>query len=178
MRRTLVKINGFGLVIYVTVSAVLGHVWLWALLTLAGIGLGFTAVEALLGAAVAAVGHLLGEVLHNVGHALAARAVGYPMHGVYLWFILGTSLYPRDEGEVPRSAHIRRALGGPLFSGVLTLVLAGLYALAQPSGVVGAVWLFICLDYALVFTIGALLPLRLGSFMNDGATVWAQWRGV
>lgn len=174
MRRTLITAKFLGLEIYITVSAVLGHIWLWALLTLVGMALGFSAVEALLGAAAGAILHLMGEITHNFGHALAARSTGYPMRGVHLWFVLGTSLYPREEGDVPRWAHIRRALGGPIFSGLLALSLGLLYGLAQPQGVVAAVWLFAILDYTLIFTIGALLPLRLGSFSNDGATIWAN----
>ena len=41
--------------------------------------------------------------------------------GINLWGPLSSSIYPADEPPLPRSVHIRRALGGPLASLLLTL---------------------------------------------------------
>ena len=94
------------------------------------------------------------------------------MTGIRLWWLLGFSLYPPDEGPLPAAVHIRRALGGPAASVLLTLV-AGLIAVAvRPLG--GAAWwvaLFFFLDNLLVFTLGAFLPLGF----TDGSTLLRWW---
>jgi hypothetical protein len=94
------------------------------------------------------------------------------MIGIQLWWVLSASIYPRDEGSLPAAVHIRRALGGPVASLLLT-VIAALIALAlRPLG--GVYWwvaLFFFLDNLLVLTLGAFVPLGF----TDGSTLLYWW---
>lgn len=95
------------------------------------------------------------------------------MSGVTFLGPLATSRYPANEGELPAKIHIRRALGGPVASAILT-ILTGLLLLAQP-GAAGGVgyWLTLLtfLGNLLVFTLGAFLPLGF----TDGSTLLRWW---
>jgi hypothetical protein len=116
--------------------------------------------------------HWASDIVHQLGHARAARKAGHPMIGIQLWWVLSASIYPRDEGSLPASVHIRRALGGPVASLLLT-VIAALIALAlRPLG--GVSWwvaLFFFLDNLLVLTLGAFVPLGF----TDGSTLLYWW---
>ena len=68
---------------------------------------------ATVGGLLAAALHFIAEMWHQLGHARAAEESGYPMEGVHLWGVLGTSMYPDDEPELPAEVHVARALGGP-----------------------------------------------------------------
>jgi Zn-dependent protease len=154
-------------------SAVAGTIVLWAILAALGAALLDLPVGTAIVASLAAVAlHWGSELLHQLGHAWAARRVGYPMIGVRAWGVLSASIYPPDEPALPGRIHIRRALGGPLAS-LLVTVVAGALALAlRPLG--GAIWwlaLFFCLENLLVFTLGSLLPLGF----NDGSTLLHWW---
>jgi hypothetical protein len=163
-----------GIDLTVRFSAVVGSIGLWVVIAgaasvLVGIPLG----EAMLGALGAVFFHWASEIVHQLGHAWAARSTGYPMSGVLLWGILGTSLYPTDEPPLPGAVHIRRALGGPPASLILTL-LAGVVALVlrpldQTPGWIAA---FVFLENLLVYTLGAFVPLGF----TDGSTL-LKWRG-
>jgi hypothetical protein len=121
----------------------------------------------------AALLHWLSEAWHQTGHAWAARRSGHPMTGVVFWAVLGTSLYPADEGDLPDAVHVRRALGGPLFSLGLTIVAGGLVLALRPGGGL-ARWiaLFTAVENLLVFTLQAAVPLGF----NDGTVLWQAWR--
>jgi hypothetical protein len=163
-----------GLKVMARGSAVLGTLLLWAILSLIGVTLlELSPGAALIGGLAATLLHWLSELGHHLGHAWAARRTGYPMSGLLLIWLLAASLYPRDEGPLPGRIHIRRALGGPAASLLLSLV-AGLIALAvRPlAGVVWWVALFIFLDNFFILTLGAFLPLGF----TDGSTL-LQWRG-
>ena len=162
-----------GLEVSATVSTLVGSLFLW--LALAAVGLWLLELSpgtALLGGLVAVLFHWLSDLVHHWGHARAARGTGYPMTGVRLWLVLGTSLYPLDEPELPAAVHRRRAWGGPIASFALSLV-AGLLAFGlYPLG--GLAWwlsLFLFLDNLLFFTLGALTPLGF----TDGSTL-LTWR--
>lgn len=121
--------------------------------------------------------HYFSELWHQLGHARAAEMTGFPMKGVTLVGPIGKSVYPSNEGLLPAPTHIQRAVGGPIFSILLTLV-SGLLALATRP--LGGLPLFLAtftfLDNLLVFVIGAMLPLGF----TDGSTILAwrdQWRG-
>ena len=93
--------------------------------------------------------------------AAAALAAGIPYQG---------SL--RDEGPLPAAVHVRRALGGPLASLVLTCIAAAIALALRPLG--GVLWwlaLFFFLDNLLVLTLGAFLPLGF----TDGSTLPHWW---
>lgn len=146
---------------------------LWLVLALAGYyGLGLSGGEAALAGLACTLLHFFGELWHNFGHAVAARRTGYPMSGVLFWTALAASRYPKDEPELSARIHITRALGGPLSSGLLALVLGLLVPVfsglpAAPR--MAAVFFFI--DNLLVLTIGALIPLGF----NDGGTLVRWW---
>ena len=106
-----------GLEITARPSAIVGLALLWALLAAIGIGLlDLPTGAALAGGFVAALLHFLSEFAHQGGHAFAARRTGHPLLGMRYWWVLGTSIYPPNEGELPDSVHLRRALGGAPFS--------------------------------------------------------------
>lgn len=154
-------------------SVIVGLVTVWAITGIWALALlRIPFLEALLGGLICAVGHVLMEVIHQLGHAWAARRTGYPMKGVHLWWLLGRSIYPSNEGDLPGSVHIRRALGGPLISALLSIALAVLALLFRPWDVTpGWMLAFLFLDNLLIFTVGALLPLGF----TDGSTVLKWW---
>jgi hypothetical protein len=154
-------------------SAWIGVVALWVLFSAIGLFvLGIEWPKAIVGGLIAALLHFASDILHQLGHAWAARQTGYPMTGVRLWGVLSTSVYPRDEPPLPASVHIRRALGGPLGS-LLVSILAALllFALRDRDGVLRWLALFFFLDNLLTFTLGAFLPLGF----TDGSTLLYWW---
>ena len=156
-------------------TALLGSIVLWLALTGIAIGLlHFTAGEAVVSALIAVALHWISETLHQLGHARAARQTGFPMLGIRYWGLLSTSLYPSDEPALPAELHIQRATGGPLMSANVVIVAAVILLLLRLSRATSAVWwlgIFFLLDNLLVFTLGALLPLRFA----DGGTL-LYWR--
>jgi hypothetical protein len=94
------------------------------------------------------------------------------MSGIMYNWVLGGTLYPRDEPELPAAVHIRRALGGPIGSLLLALVM-GLIAwgLRPLGGLLYGLTLFAFWDNLLFFTLGALLPLGF----TDGSTLMKYW---
>ena len=116
--------------------------------------------------------HYLSEQWHQMGHARAAKQTGFPMKGVTYVGPLAISVYPENEGLLPAETHIQRALGGPIFSLLLTLATGLVALLFRP---IGGLPLFLAvfsfLDNLLVFTIGALLPLGF----TDGSTLLTWW---
>ena len=163
-----------GLDLWFTPHAVIGSVFLAVVFSALGhyvFGHGWG--NAIAGGIVLTVLHWFSEFWHNIGHNTMARRTGHPMTGTRMgfWFVLGDSLYPPDEPELPADVHIQRAWGGPMGSAVLT-VIAGLLTLgglAFPK----AVWVpfVFFLDNLLVFTIGAFIPLGF----NDISTI-LHWR--
>jgi len=155
-------------------SAIVGFFLLWIILSVVAIALfKIPTGEAIVGGLIAAVLHYVGEIVHNLGHARAARQTGYPMMGVLLVGVLGVSLYPSDEPELPADVHIRRALGGPTASLLLTIIAAVIALLLRPGG--GTPWLvaaFFSLENLLLFTLGAFIPMGF----TDGGTL-LKWRG-
>lgn len=126
---------------------------------------------ALIAGVLAAGIHVISEFFHHLGHAFAARRVGYPMKGVTFLWVLAASVYPSDEPELPAETHIQRALGGPMWSILLTLIAGVLFIFV--SGTQGlAYWLVFWLfwDNLLTFSLGAFLPLGF----TDGSTL-LEW---
>jgi hypothetical protein len=164
----------WGLQLSARPSAWISSLCLWLLLViLAAWLLRFSLPQALLGGLLALGLHWISELIHQFGHAWVARQTGHPMVGVQFWALLSRSLYPPDEPTLPASVHIRRALGGPVVSLLLTLVAALIIVLARPRGGSLFWWVswFFLLENLLVFTIGALIPLGF----NDGSTLLEWW---
>jgi hypothetical protein len=129
-------------------------------------------LTAVAGGILATLIHFFSELWHQIGHARAAEQAGYPMKGVTFVGPLGVSVYPKNEGILPAETHIQRALGGPVFSFLLTLGM-GMAAilLRYVGGLPFFLAVFSFLDNLLVFTIGALLPLDF----TDGGTLLTWW---
>lgn len=155
-------------------SALVGSLLLWAgAAAFARFALGHSVAVALAAGVLVVALHWLSALVHQFSHAYAAWRTGFPMCGIRLWWMLSTSLYPPDEPALPPIVHVRRAMGGPTGSAILTAV-AGLLLLAL-RGPVGELWwvlAFFFLDNLLVLTLGAFLPLGF----TDGSTLLRQWR--
>jgi hypothetical protein len=132
--------------------------------------------SALLGGVIIVVLHWFSELVHQLGHAWAARRTGYPMIGVRFGAltVFATSLYPPDEPPLPAKIHIRRALGGPIFSAWLTSIVF-IVILMTVRGI-DAVWSFVLwfffLENLFVMTLQVFIPLGF----NDGGTIWRWMR--
>lgn len=154
-------------------SAIIGFMVIWAAAFVVALtALELSSIEAMVGGLICAVIHFALEFAHQLGHAIAARATGWPMSGVHFWLVLAMSKYPSDEPELPGRVHIRRALGGPVASLLLSIplgLLAG--ALGPWDATPGWIAAFAFLDCLLFFGIGALLPLGF----TDGSTVLQWW---
>ncbi len=154
-------------------SALITSLVLWALLgTLAATLLPLSLPEAIVGSFLAMLLHWLSETLHQLGHARAARLTGHPMIGVRFWGPFGASIYPADEGTLPAAVHIRRALGGPPVSLLLSIIGLLLTLVLRPFGGL-PFWLslFFLLENFFVFTLGSFLPLGF----TDGSTLLYWW---
>ena len=162
-----------GLPITVGRSALIGSSVLWAAVSVLNLFLlqrvlGWSIIAGL----VAVIAHWVAVLFHQLGHAWAARRTGYPMIGIRLWGVLSSSIYPPNEPPLPASVHIRRALGGPEASLLLSILsLIGLLLVA-PGKLGWWLGLFFFVDNFFTFTLGSLLPLGF----TDGTTLM-QWRG-
>ncbi len=136
---------------------------------------GLSSREALAGGLLATAFHFLSELWHQAGHARAAEQAGYPMTGVHLWGVLGTSLYPPDEPELPGEVHITRAMGGPKASAWLVVAGAVAALLTRPlNRVAFMAAAMLAIENLLIFSAGAFLPVP---FMEtDGTTLRRQRR--
>ena len=116
--------------------------------------------------------HFLSELWHQLGHARAAEQTGFPMDGMTFVGPIAFSEYPDNEGLLPADTHIQRALGGPIFSLLLSLGTGLVVLLLRPlGGLPFALAVFAFLDNLLFFTVGALLPLGF----TDGSTILNWW---
>jgi hypothetical protein len=153
-----------------------------AWLTCAGLGcslfalakrcLALRPVAALAFAAEVVLLHVMSVLIHHLGHAAAARRTGHSMRGIRFYGPLASSLYPDDEPPLPTGVHVRRALGGPLASGALTLCAASLGRWLPERGSARVVWWIVVLDNLCNFTLGAFVPLGFA----DGGTLLRLWR--
>ena len=116
--------------------------------------------------------HWLGDTGHHLGHAFAARQAGHPMEKIISWYVLMSSVYPKNEPPLHANIHIRRALGGPIAS-VLLAGLAGVLLLVLPQelSVFRALIGFAFWENLLVFGLGAFVPLGF----TDGSTLLTWW---
>ncbi len=162
-----------GLFLIITPSAVFASAVLWVMLVLVTVNLfDVSLIPAVFGGLLAVCLHWLGELWHQKGHAIAARRTGYPMDGVRLWWLLGISLYPRDEVDVSADIHIQRALGGPIASFILILIATILLLVVRSSGGLPVLLAqFFLLENIFVFFLGAFLPLGF----TDGSTLLRYW---
>lgn len=173
MRQTIRLGHIAGLKIMALPLAVIGSLLLWLIFSLVGwLWLDLGVGTAVLTAFIATFLHYFGELWHQLGHAWAAKRAGWPMNGVMFIWVLAASLYPHEEPELPAHIHIRRALGGPAGSLLMSLV-SGLaaWAIRPFTTPTDYLILFFFLDNLLVFTLGAFLPLGF----TDGSTLLRYW---
>jgi Zn-dependent protease len=131
-------------------------------------------IQAFLVGLVTALLYWVSNIFHHLGHAYAARRTGYPMAGIRMGTLLflSTSLYPDDEGQLPGAIHIRRALGGPVVSILLGIIVGILGLILYPvADLVGRVAFFVSLINLFVFGLGAFMPLGF----TDGSTLLEWW---
>ncbi|MCZ7672722.1 MAG: hypothetical protein M5U34_39195 [Chloroflexi bacterium] len=84
----------------------------------------------------------------------------------------GHSLYPPDEPTLPGRIHIKRALGGPIVSGVLALLLAFVAIALRPIGGIPLMAASLAFfENLFVFSLGAFLPLGF----TDGSAILHYW---
>lgn len=158
-------------------SAAGGFLLLWAVFSFLGLkAFRLKPGAALTGGLLAAALHFVAELWHQLGHARAAEKYGFPMEGVHLWGVLGTSEYPPDETQIPAEVHIERALGGPRASAVLT-VIAGLITLivrpiSKPAFMVASIF---TLENLGIFSVGAFLPMP---FMETDGNTLLRYRNT
>jgi hypothetical protein len=158
----------------ISLSALVGSLLLIVIFTVAAL---FLTELTLLNAVIAAIGatliHWFSETIHQYGHFWAAKRVGYPARGMKLWAVLGTTRYPKDEPELAAQTHIRRAIGGPIMSAVVSLVCVILALLFwSNAGIVRFLLGFAVFGNIGIFTIGPfLLPVRTKYLETDGGTI-------
>jgi hypothetical protein len=158
----------FGLQISVFPLAIAGTFMVWGSVTLALFyGIKLSLGESILFGLIAALLHWTSELIHSLGHAYAAKRTGYPMVGITFGALALFALtrYPKDEPDLPPSIHIRRALGGPIINGLLSIILYLLLPLWRGDWL----WLglFTLLENIFVYTLQVFLPLGF----NDGSTI-------
>jgi hypothetical protein len=153
-------------------AAVIGSIGLYVIVIMLMAAFNIPIGSALLGGVIVVILHWFSELVHQLGHGWAARRTGHPMIGIRYWGVLSTSIYPADEPMLPAAIHVRRALGGPIGSIGLG-IMVGLIALTMSSSSELLHWLlwFITFDNLVVFGLGALLPLGF----TDGSTVLHYW---
>ena len=159
----------YGLQLSASPSVWLGSLALWAVWSV--IAVWWFAVpwtSALLPGLLAVLLHWLSDLVHQLGHAWAARRVGHPAIALHFWGIFSTTIYPKDEPDLSAGTHIRRALGGPLFSLGMS-VIGMVWLLLTPAAAPAWRWLawFFFLDNFVLLTLQVFLPLGF----NDGATI-------
>ncbi len=84
--------------------------------------------------------------------------------------LLARDHYPADEPELPPAIHIRRALGGPIASALLSVI----FFLLLPVWPGNWYWLglFILLENVFALTLQVFIPLSF----NDGGTILKNLR--
>lgn len=163
------------LTITVDDTAVFSWLGLWLLLFVLALWLlPLSATQAFLGSLIAVGLHVLATLGHHLGHVWAAQQVGYPMRGIHFWFLLATSRYPYFERRLPAITHIRRALGGPIASLLITLAATSLWLVVRERNDLAAWLIFLfTADSLLIFTLGAIIPLPF--IETDGGTLLRWW---
>jgi hypothetical protein len=150
-----------------------GSIGMWVIIVLLMVAVFSIPIgSALLGGLIVVILHWFSETAHQLGHAWAARRTGYPMTGIRFGTkaILSTALYPSDEPTLPAKLHIRRALGGPIFSAWLSSIafIVILMTIRSADAMWSFVFWFFFLENLIVLTLQVFIPLGF----NDGGTIW------
>jgi hypothetical protein len=166
-----------GLKLTMMPAALIGSIVLYAIVIVLMIAVfNIPISSALLGGVIVVVLHWFSELVHQLGHTWAARRTGYPMIGIRFGTlaVFATSLYPPDEPPLPAKIHIRRALGGPIFSAWLSSI--AFIVILMTARSINALWSFVLwyffLENLFVLTLQVFIPLGF----NDGGTIWRWMR--
>ena len=162
-----------GLQIGILPLAYVGTFILWVgFFSIAFYGIDIPFGESLLMGFIAMLLHWVFELIHSLGHAYAAKQTGYPMTGILFGTlaIFALTRYPKGEPALTPSIHIRRALGGPIINGLLSII----FYLLLPLWPGNWYWLglFALLENVFVYTLQVFLPLGF----NDGSTILRNLR--
>jgi hypothetical protein len=162
-----------GVEIWIRLNSLLLSGLLWLLLSFTAVfWLEYSLWQAVATGFTAVLLHWLGDLWHHLGHAWAARRVGYPMRSIISWYILLSSVYPKDEPALHATIHMRRALGGPAASLLLTIISGVLLLFLPVQGSMAYVLTaFVFWENLLVYFLGAFLPLGF----TDGSTLLTWW---
>ncbi|MBL8077614.1 MAG: hypothetical protein JNM55_06615 [Anaerolineales bacterium] len=163
----------FGLQISVSPLAAIGTSIIWVgFATFSLYGIDLPLGQSILFGFLAALLHWTSELIHTLGHAYAAKRTGYSMDGIIFGTLTLFALthYPKDEPDLPAFIHIRRALGGPIVNGLLSILLY----LTLPLWRGDWFWLglYTLLENVFVYTLQVFIPLGF----NDGSTILRNLR--
>jgi hypothetical protein len=163
----------FGLQIGILPLAFVGTLVLWIVFTvIARSGFNIPFSQSLLMGLIATLLHWTFELIHSLGHAYAAKRTGHPMTGITFgaMAVFALTRYPKDEPELRPSIHIRRALGGPIINGILSIA----FFLLLPFWSGNWFWLgmFALFENLFVYTLQVFIPLGF----NDGSTILRNLR--
>ena len=163
----------FGLQIGILPLAFVGTLVVWIVFTvIARSGLNIPFIQSLLMGLIATLLHWTFELIHSLGHAYAAKRTGHPMTGITFgaMAVFALTRYPKDEPELRPSIHIRRALGGPIINGILSIA----FFLLLPFWSGNWFWLgmFALFENLFVYTLQVFIPLGF----NDGSTILRNLR--
>jgi hypothetical protein len=166
MERKNTAINLWGTPVRIELAFLANLVALWAMLTWAGWYWhpGRSVGQAVLIAFVAMVTLLVADVGHAIAHIQSANWAGAPMDLVLISMGMPRTIYSDDH--VPPAVHRKRAIGGPIFSAVGTILSLVVYLAASDGGLLSewAGWSLIGHGFILL---GSLAPLP----MVDGGTI-------
>ncbi len=163
----------FGLQIGILPLAFVGTLVLWILFTvIARSGFNIPFSESILMGFIATLLHWTFELIHSLGHAYAAKRTGHPMTGITFgaMAVFALTHYPKDEPALSPSIHIRRALGGPIINGLLSIVFYFLLPLWRGNWF--WIGMFAFVENLFVYTLQIFLPLGF----NDGGTILKNLR--
>jgi len=177
MMKNIFSFNFLGMPVTFTLSAFIGSDVLIVLIIIVALLLTELSLPtAILAACIAVLIHWLCEIIHMYGHFIAAKQTGYPSRGVNLWGVIGTILYPRDEPELAPNIHIRRALGGPIANAIVLVICIILAVLFWSNAGLPRFLLGFAIFSNIVFSVGALTPISIGSIEIDGGTIMRWMR--
>ena len=129
-------------------------------------GMGLT--ETLYKAGVFMIGVEISTLVHALGHILGGKLVRSPMDELLLTATRGVNIYHGDQGSIPGSVHMGRAMGGP----ILNLLIYGVMLQLLPNGGVGfrTDLLAAIASTSLFMGVGGFAPLP----SVDGEVIWRE----
>jgi Zn-dependent protease len=115
----------------------------------------------------AALAYEVASVIHTIGHIISSRRAGAPMDRFHLTAPLPRTVYYNNE--ISPQAHLGRAIGGPIASGLAFLLTLALWPFVSDRSVLGEFLRLLSFINGLLGA-GSLLPLP---FIDGG--VLLKW---